>query len=68
LSALNITRALVIDPITGARAIDAHGAREMPAWREVFGPSEEGATAVASMYARRRTEALADYVETLQRP
>jgi hypothetical protein len=27
----------------------------------------QGATAVASLYAHQRTEALADYVETLQR-
>jgi mono/diheme cytochrome c family protein len=61
-------RQLVIDTITGAREVGDHGTREMPVWRERFGPTGQGATAVASVYARRRTEALADYVETLQRP
>lgn len=59
--------ALVIDTITGVRQIAEHGTREMPVWRERFEPTGEGATAAASLYARRRTEALADYVATLQR-
>ena len=60
-------RAYVIETITGAREVRAHGAREMPVWRVRFEPSGQGATGVASLYANQRTEALADYVETLQR-
>lgn len=61
-------RDLVIDTITGEREIPDHGTREMPVWEERFGPSGEAATGVAALYARRRTEGLADYVATLQRP
>jgi len=61
-------RELVIDTITGAREIPDHGTREMPVWEEHFGPTGQGAAGVASLYARRRTEGLADYVATLQRP
>jgi hypothetical protein len=60
-------RALVIDTINGVREIEQHGTREMPVWRERFEPTGQGATAVASLYARQRTESLADYVEMLQR-
>ena len=56
-------RADVIDMITGQHEIPAHGAREMPVWSERFGAGGE----VASFYARRRDEVLADYVESLQR-
>ena len=61
-------RDLVIDAITGAREIPDHGTREMPVWGEHFGPTGQAAAGVAALYARRRTEGLADYVATLQRP
>jgi len=61
-------RDLVIDTITGTREIREHGTREMPVWGEHFGPSGQAAAGVAALYARRRTEGLADYVATLQRP
>ncbi len=61
-------RAYVIDVLTGAAAITAHGSREMPVWSDRFGPANgSGATVAASLYARRRLEALATYLETLQR-
>jgi len=57
----------VIAVIAGEEPIDAHGTREMPVWRQRFGPPS-GATAAASLLARRRLELLASYVESLQRP
>jgi mono/diheme cytochrome c family protein len=58
-------RAQLIDVIVGRRELAAHGTREMPVWAERFGASGPGA--VASGYARRRLEMLADYLESLQR-
>jgi mono/diheme cytochrome c family protein len=60
-------REFVIEVITGERQIGAHGSREMPIWSQRFGP-HTGATAVAAIAARRRLEALASYIETIQRP
>jgi mono/diheme cytochrome c family protein len=57
-------RPYVIDVITGAQAFPAHGTREMPVWSERFG---SGPGLVASFYARRRIELLADHLATLQR-
>jgi mono/diheme cytochrome c family protein len=59
-------RDYVIAVITGERELPAHGTREMPVWSQRFGAG--GAPAVASLYARRRLEDLADHVAALQRP
>jgi len=56
----------VIAAIAGERELPAHGTREIPVWSQRFG-TRSGAPAVASLYARRRLEALADYVASLQR-
>lgn len=50
----------------GRAPIAAHGTRQMPVWSLRFG-SDTSATAVASISARRRVDALARYLETLQR-
>lgn len=60
-------REYVIELVTGAVPIDAHGSRDMPIWTDRFGPKQSGATAVASTYARRSAEAIAMYLESLQR-
>lgn len=62
-------RDLVLATITGTNRVLAHGTREMPVWSLRFdeGP-DSGATAAAALWARRRAELLADYVEALQRP
>ncbi|HZP41681.1 MAG TPA: c-type cytochrome [Candidatus Binatia bacterium] len=57
-------RARVLDVITGRAPLAAHGTREMPVWNERFGP---GAGHVASFWARRRDELLADYLASVQR-
>jgi len=59
-------RAYFIAVVTGDRGMPAHGTREMPVWSEQFGTGS--GAAVASLFARRRLEALADYVASLQRP
>jgi mono/diheme cytochrome c family protein len=59
-------RDYVIAVISGEHQLPAHGTREMPVWSQRFGAG--GPPAVASMYARRRLEALTDYVASLQRP
>jgi hypothetical protein len=59
-------REWVIDVISGEREIPAHGTREMPVWSDRFGPGS-GAAHVASLYARRRAELLADHLQSLQR-
>lgn len=59
-------RELVIDVVAGEREVAAHGTRQMPVWSQRFGPPEYGAPAVASLYARRRLELLADYLASLQ--
>jgi mono/diheme cytochrome c family protein len=53
--------------LTEEVAVPAHGSREMPVWSARFGPSDTGAAAAASLYVRRWLEALASYVESLQR-
>lgn len=60
-------RAYVHAVVTGEETIPVHGSREMPVWRERFGPSA-GATAVAALYTQQRLDALVDYVASLQRP
>ena len=57
----------VVAVIAGEHELPAHGTREMPVWSQRFGTGS-AAPAVASLYARRRLEALADYVASLQRP
>jgi hypothetical protein len=54
----------VIDVMTGARHLPAHGTREMPVWSQCFG---SGPGHVAAFYARRRLESLADYLASIQR-
>jgi len=62
-------RALVIATITGENPVMAHGTREMPVWSLRFDQERTtGATAAAALWARRRTELLADYIGSLQRP
>ena len=56
-------RDYVIDVIVGRQELPTHGTREMPVWNERFGT---GPGHVASFYARRREELLADYLGTLQ--
>jgi mono/diheme cytochrome c family protein len=56
----------VVDVITGAREVPAHGRREMPVWHVRFGRVDTGAEAAATLYAQRRLNALADYVVSLQ--
>jgi mono/diheme cytochrome c family protein len=60
-------RALVEAMLAGGRNVPAHGTREMPVWSERFEPTGTGATAVAAAYARRRTEAVLGYLESIQR-
>lgn len=59
-------REYVIAVIAGERQMPAHGTQEMPVWSQRFGTGS-GASAAASLYARRRLEQLADYVASLQR-
>jgi mono/diheme cytochrome c family protein len=60
-------RARVVDVITGALPVTAHGSREMPVWSERFAPADYAATAAASIYARRWVEALVAYLGSIQR-
>jgi len=57
----------VIQVIAGERQVTAHGTREMPVWCQRFAPTGSGATAAASIYARRQLERLATYIESVQR-
>jgi hypothetical protein len=57
-------RLYVLDVIVGKRALPTHGPREMPVWGEKFGP---GPGLVASFYAHRRDELLADHLAGIQR-
>jgi mono/diheme cytochrome c family protein len=59
-------RDFVLAVIAGERAVPSHGTREMPVWSQRFG-ADTGASAAASLYARRHLELLTDYVESLQR-
>ncbi len=56
----------VIAVLSGEIHITAHGSREMPVWSQRFGPTGYGATAAASIYARRWLETLASYLESIQ--
>jgi mono/diheme cytochrome c family protein len=58
-------RTAFIAVLAGDRQVAAHGSREMPVWSLRFG--DTGASAVAALYAQRRAEALADYVDSLGR-
>jgi len=61
-------RAYVIDVVTGRVALAVHGTREMPVWSDRLAPTDgAGATAAATLYARRVVESLATYLESLQR-
>lgn len=62
------SRRWIADVITGDRPLPAHGRREMPVWGIRFGRVESGAEAAAALWAERRLNALAAYVESLQRP
>jgi len=57
----------VMAVVTGEQNVPSHGTRDMPVWREHFGPPESGAAAVASFYAQRQLEALVAYIESIQR-
>jgi mono/diheme cytochrome c family protein len=57
-------RDFVIAVIAGEERVGAHEERDMPVWSQRFGTSPAGA--VASLYARRRIEQLADYLESIQ--
>ncbi len=61
-------RAVVIETIAGERNLAAHGTREMPVWSQRLGTGGFGAPAVASVYARRNIELLANYLESIQLP
>lgn len=54
--------------ITGERAIDAHGDREMPVWSDRFLPTGDGATVGATIYAQRRLDRILHYLESIQPP
>jgi len=56
----------IVATIVGERTIPAHGSREMPVWSIRFEPSS-GATAVASVVAQQRIDAIVREVEALQR-
>jgi mono/diheme cytochrome c family protein len=55
----------VIGLLSGERELPAHGTREMPVWSQRFGPGAAGAA--PAFYARRRLEALVDYLAAIQR-
>ena len=57
-------REYVIDVIVGRRTVPTHGPREMPVWSERFG---SGPGNVASFYARRRVELIANHLAAVQR-
>jgi hypothetical protein len=61
-------RTLVVETIAGERNVVAHGSREMPVWSHRLGTGGFGAPAVASIYAQRNIELLADYLASIQRP
>ncbi len=61
-------RTYVIDVVTGSAAVTAHGTREMPVWSDRLGPTDgSGATVAGALYSRRIVEALAAYLESVQR-
>jgi mono/diheme cytochrome c family protein len=55
----------IIALVSGERDVPAHGTREMPVWSQRFGTGAPGAA--AAFYARRRLEALVDYLAVIQR-
>jgi hypothetical protein len=57
-------RQYVIDFVTGATEVPTHGTREMPVRSDRFGP---GPGHVASAFARRQVELMADHLKALQR-
>jgi len=59
-------RDYVVDVITCDCLLPAHGTRELPVWRDSFGPPS-GPTAVAAAFAQRRLQVLADYIGKMQR-
>lgn len=60
-------RDYVVDIVTGETEVPAHGTRDMPVWRQKYGPPGSGPAAVAAIYARRRMELLLRYLESVQR-
>jgi mono/diheme cytochrome c family protein len=56
----------IIAVVSGEREVAGHGSREMPVWSQRFAPAGKGATAVASVYARRRLELLSGFLESIQ--
>ena len=58
-------RQYVIDVVSGDRALAAHGTREMPVWGRMF--DTKPGTVVAIFRTERWLDAVASYVESLQR-
>jgi mono/diheme cytochrome c family protein len=56
----------VLDVLTGARELPAHGPREMPVWQDRLARVDSGAEAAGALWMQRRLDALATYVESLQ--
>lgn len=59
-------RDAVIAVVSGARSVPAHGSREMPVWSITFDPPS-GPTAVASIVAQQRVDAIVHDLESRQR-
>lgn len=59
-------RDAVLAVVTGARTLAAHGSREMPVWSITFDPPS-GPTAVASIVAQQRVDAIVHDLESRQR-
>jgi mono/diheme cytochrome c family protein len=55
-------REMVLQVIDGAKKMKGHGGGDMPQWGDAFRAS----TGVTEADAKRRIEALADYLETIQ--
>ncbi len=56
----------VVDVVTGKHDVPGH-AREMPVWRERFGPGNSPAEAAAAVYRRQQLEYLTSYLASIQR-
>ena len=56
----------VVDVLSGERDVVAHRRHSMPVWQYRFGSVDSGAEATAALWAQRRLDALATYVESLQ--
>jgi len=52
--------------ITGEIPLAAHGTREMPVWRQRFGPTSSGAAATAALRTQRWLNGMVDYLESMQ--